>query len=67
MLQDWMISSWYCPNCKTEVCELKDKKDQIKAKCERCGVHMVRKYIVRRHLQHRIILNQREFRTIIYL
>ena len=51
MLQDWTIYSWYCPNCKTEVCGIKDKKDQIKVKCERCGVHMVRKSIGRRHLQ----------------
>ena len=32
MLQDWTIYSWYCPNCKTEVCGLKNKKDQIKSK-----------------------------------
>ena len=51
MLQDWTIYSWYCPNCKTEVCGIKDKKDQIKTKCERCGVYMVRKSIGRRHLQ----------------
>lgn len=51
MLQDWTIYSWYCPNCKTEVCGLKNKKDQIKAKCEMCGVQMVRKSIGRRHLQ----------------
>ena len=36
MLQDWTIYSWYCPNCKTEVCGLKDKKDQIKAKSWYC-------------------------------
>ena len=51
MLQDWKIYSWYCPNCKAEVCGIKDKKNQIKAKCERCGVQMVRKFIGRRHQQ----------------
>ena len=51
MLQDWTIYSWYCPNCNKEVCGIKDKKDQIKTKCERCGVHMVRKNIGRRHQQ----------------
>ena len=29
MLQDWTIYSWYCPNCKTEVCGIKDKKDHL--------------------------------------
>ena len=51
MLPDWTIYSWYCPNCNTEVCGLRDKKNQIKARCERCGVQMVRKFIGRRHQQ----------------
>ena len=30
MLEDWTIYSWYCPNCKTQVAGLKNKKNQIK-------------------------------------
>lgn len=26
MLEDWTIYSWYCPNCKTQVAGLKNKK-----------------------------------------
>ena len=51
MREDWTIYSWYCPNCNTEVCGIKDKKNQIKTKRERCGVQMVRKFIGRRHQQ----------------
>ena len=28
MLEDWTIYSWYCPNCKTQVVGLKNKKNQ---------------------------------------
>ena len=28
MLEDWTIYSWYCPNCKTQVAGLKNKKNQ---------------------------------------
>ena len=38
MLQDWTIYSWYCPNCKTEVCGIKDKKD-IKDYLERSSLY----------------------------
>ena len=46
---DWIIYSWYCPNCKEEVAGLKDKKNQIKVKCSRCGAEMIRTIIGRRH------------------
>ena len=26
--EDWTIYSWYCPNCKTQVVGLKNKKNQ---------------------------------------
>ena len=31
MREDWNIYSWYCPNCKSEVAGLKNKKNQINA------------------------------------
>ena len=31
MLEDWTIYSWYCPNCKTQVAGLKNKKNQIRS------------------------------------
>ena len=37
MLEDWTIYSWYCPNCKNEVAGLKNKKNQIRVKCSKCG------------------------------
>ena len=40
MLVDWRIYTWYCPNCKEEVAGLKNKKNQIKVKCSRCGAEM---------------------------
>ena len=46
---DWIIYSWYCPNCKEEVARLKDKKNQIKVKCSRCGAEMIRTIVGRRH------------------
>lgn len=49
MLEDWTIYSWYCPNCKNEVAGLKNEKNQIKAKCEKCGAKMVRTLKGRRH------------------
>ena len=30
MREDWNIYSWYCPNCKSEVAGLKNKKNQIR-------------------------------------
>lgn len=29
MLEDWTIYSWYCPNCKTQVAGLKNKKIRL--------------------------------------
>ena len=46
---DWIIYSWYCPNCKEEVAGLKNKKNQIKVKCSRCGAEMIRTVAGRRH------------------
>lgn len=46
---DWIIYSWYCPNCKEEVAGLKNKKNQIRVKCSRCGAEMIRTIIGRRH------------------
>ena len=46
---DWIIYSWYCPNCKSEVAGLKNKKNQIRVKCSRCGAEMIRTIIGRRH------------------
>ena len=46
---DWIIYSRYCPNCKEEVAGLKDKKNQIKVKCSRCGAEMIRTIVGRRH------------------
>ena len=44
MLEDWTIYSWYCPNCKTQVAGLKNKKNQIRVICT-----MVRTVVSRRH------------------
>ena len=49
MLEDWTIYSWYCPNCKTQVAGLKNKKNQIRVICTKCGVEMVRPYKIRIH------------------
>lgn len=49
MLEDWTIYSWYCPNCKTQVAGLKNKKNQIRVICTKCGVEMVRTVVSRRH------------------
>jgi len=49
MLEDWTIYSWYCPNCKEEVAGLKNKKNQIRVKCSRCGAEMIRTIKGRRH------------------
>ena len=49
MLEDWTIYSWYCPNCKTQVAGLKNKKNQIRVICTKCGVEMVRTVVGRRH------------------
>lgn len=43
------IYSWYCPNCKTQVAGLKNKKNQIRVICTKCGVEMVRTVVSRRH------------------
>ena len=48
-LVDWTIYSWYCPNCRNGVAGLKNEKNQIKVKCEVCGVEMVRTVKSRRH------------------
>lgn len=39
----------YCPNCKTQVAGLKNKKNQIRVICTKCGVEMVRTVVSRRH------------------
>ena len=49
MREDWNIYSWYCPNCKSEVAGLKNKNNQIRVKCSRCGGEMIRTIIGRRH------------------
>ena len=49
VLVDWTIYSWYCPNCRNGVAGLKNEKNQIKVKCEVCGVEMVRTVKSRRH------------------
>ena len=49
MLVDWRIYTWYCPNCKEEVAGQKNKKNQIKVKCSRCGAEMIRTVVGRRH------------------
>lgn len=49
MLMDWTIYSWYCPNCTNEVAGLKDKKNQIRVTCDKCGTEMVRTVKGRRH------------------
>lgn len=49
MIKDWMIYSWYCPNCKTMVAGLKGKNNQIKTTCETCGTKMIRTLEGRRH------------------
>lgn len=49
MLADWTIYSWYCPNCNHEVSGLKNRKNQIRAKCEVCGAEMTRTMVGRRH------------------
>lgn len=49
MLEDWTIYSWYCPNCKNEVAGLKNKKNQIRVRCSKCGAEMVRTVVGRRH------------------
>lgn len=49
MREDWNIYSWYCPNCKSEVAGLKNKNNQIRVKCSRCGAEMIRTIKGRRH------------------
>jgi predicted nucleic acid-binding Zn ribbon protein len=49
MLEDWTIYSWYCPNCKNEVAGLKNKNNQIRVKCDKCGAEMIRTLKGRRH------------------
>lgn len=49
MLKEWKIFSWYCPNCKNAVAGLKDKKNQIRVKCEKCKTEMIRTFAGRRH------------------
>lgn len=49
MLVDWRIYTWYCPNCKEEVAGLKNKKNQIRVKCKKCGAEMIRTIVGRRH------------------
>ena len=49
MLEDWTIYSWYCPNCKTQVAGLKNKKNQIIVIFTNFFVEMVRTVVSRRH------------------
>ena len=48
-LVDWTIYSWYCPNCRNRVAGLKNEKNQIRVKCDVCGVEMIRIVKSRRH------------------
>ena len=41
-MQDYTIYSWYCPNCSKLLSGQKNERNQIKAKCRRCGAEMVR-------------------------
>lgn len=49
MKQDWKIYSWYCPNCNTKVSGVKNKKNQIRVRCDLCNAEMVRTNMGRRH------------------
>ena len=49
MREGWTIYSWYCPNCKTQVAGLKNKKNQIRVICTKCSAEMVRTVVGRRH------------------
>lgn len=49
MLEDWTIYSWYCPNCKAEVAGLKNSKNQMRVRCNKCGAEMIRTIESRRH------------------
>ena len=49
MREYWNIYSWYCPNSKREGAGLKNKTNQIRVKCSRCGAEMIRTIIGRRH------------------
>ena len=60
MLEDWTIYSWYCPNCKTQVAGLKNKKNQIRVICTKCGVEMVRTVVSRRHDVIELICTHRQ-------
>ena len=44
-----MIYSWYCPNCRNMVGGLKNEKNQIRVKCEKCRSEMIRTIKSRRH------------------
>ena len=48
-MEDWTIYAWYGPNCKNEVAGLKNKKNQIRVRCSKCGAEMVRTVVGRRH------------------
>ncbi len=60
MLEDWTIYSWYCPNCKTQVAGLKNKKNQIRVICTKCGVEMVRTVVSRRHDVIDLLIKQKQ-------
>ena len=50
MREDWNIYSLVLPlTAKSEVAGLKNKKNQIRVKCSRCGAEMIRTIIGRRH------------------
>ncbi len=49
MERNWTVYTWYCPNCRNRVGGPKNKKNQIRAKCGKCGAEMIRTVRSRRH------------------
>lgn len=49
MIDDWVVYSWYCPNCKSEVAGIKNEKNEIKVTCQRCKTKMTRTILSRTH------------------
>ena len=41
-MQDFTIYSWYCPNCSMKLSGRKNKGNQIRVKCMKCGAVMIR-------------------------
>ena len=49
MIDDWVVYSWFCPNCKSEVAGIKNAKNVIKVTCKRCRTKMTRTILSRTH------------------